>query len=324
MTKKKSKKILFITFDLSGYYDCILDELKMQYTDVDFYNLADYKNVPYVNLNQRLKSFYYKKVKKLKLKNFYKYNPIIQEIANKKYDLTLIVRPDLFFDSQLKVLRKNSTILLAYYHDSINNISRKKDVIHFFDKVYSYEKIDVKNYDLNFIPNFIYIKKTDKKKNITKPSFFTIISKDYRFNSLLKVASYLKNKNYDYKFLVHSNKKQPANDIIDFIQERKNNDQVLEYINQHSIIVDIHKFNIQDGLTFRVFESIFLEKKLITSNSDIKNYDFYNPNNIFIIEDFDAIDIPETFISSPYEKIPNKIYHKYHYSYWLKTILGTF
>ncbi|QNK78901.1 hypothetical protein [Winogradskyella undariae] len=323
MSKKKSKKILFITFDLSGYYDCILDELKEQYSDVDFYNLANYRNVPYNNLAQRVKSFYYKKFKGLKLKNFYKYNPIIEEVKNNTYDTTLIVRPDLFFDSQLKILKENSSKLLAYYHDSINNIPRKKEVIHFFDKVYSYEKIDVKDYNLNFIPNFIYIKDYNKE-DVINSSFFTIMSKDYRFYNLVKLANYLKNKPYDYNFLVHSDKPQPKHDTINFIQDRKNNNQVLEYINQSKIIVDIHKYGVQDGLTFRVFESLFFEKKLITSNSDIKNYDFYNPKNILVIEDFDNIDIPESFISEPYQKIPEAIYKKYHYSTWLKTVLGTF
>jgi len=321
MTDSKSKKILFITFDLSGYYDCIKDELEKQYKDVDYYNLADYKNLPYTGIAQRIKSFYYKKFKKLKIKNFYKYEPLIEEISNKKYDITLIVRPDLLFDSQLQVIRNNSKTLIAYYHDSINNIPRKKDVIHFFDKVYSYEKIDVENYNLSFIPNFIYID-DQKTKTVSGTSFFTIMSKDYRFDSLQLLAIYLKNKNYECEFLVHTDKKQAQNNYINFIHERKNNAQVLAYIQKHSIIVDIHKYGIQDGLTFRVFESLFFEKKLITSNLDIKNYDFYNPNNILVIEDFKSIDIPESFILTPYEKIPDEIYNKYHYSHWLKTILS--
>lgn len=320
MKKKQSKKILFITFDLSGYYDCIINELKLQYSDVDYYNLADYKNVPYTGFTQRAKSFYYKNFKGLKLKNFYKYNPIIEEVADKTYDITLIVRPDLFFDSQLKILKEISGTLLAYYHDSINNITRKKDVIHFFDKVYSYEKVDVKKYSLNFIPNFIYILDYNKK-DITSTSFFTIMSKDYRFNNLEKLSTYIKNKQYNYKFLVHSDKEQPKHETIQYIQDRKNNNQVLEYINQFKIIVDIHKYGIQDGLTFRVFESLFFKKKLITSNLDIKNYDFYNPNNIFIIEDFNSINIPDSFFQTPYTNIPIDVYNNYHYSNWLKTIL---
>jgi len=157
MAETKIKTILFITFDLSGYYECIHETLKSKYQSVDYYNLATYKNRPYKNGLQRLKSFYYKTFKNLKLKNYIKYNPIIEEISGKTYDVALIIRPDLFFDEQLKIIKKNSNHMVAYYHDSVNNILRKKDVISFFDKVYSYEKKDVKAYNLNFISNFIYL-----------------------------------------------------------------------------------------------------------------------------------------------------------------------
>ena len=47
-----------------------------------------------------------------------------------------------------------------------------------------------------------------------------------------------------------------------------------ENLKKSKIIVDIHKYGIQDGLTFRVFEAIGYHKKLITTNKDIKTYDF--------------------------------------------------
>jgi len=39
------KKILFITYDLSGYYDAIHDELNTQYKHVDYYNIASLKSI---------------------------------------------------------------------------------------------------------------------------------------------------------------------------------------------------------------------------------------------------------------------------------------
>lgn len=316
----KPTRALFITFDLSGYYDCIFEELKSHFNHVDYYNLADYKNQPYKNIRQRILSFYLKKTQKLKLKNFYKYNPVIEDISDKSYDVALIIRPDLFFDKQLKILRENSTRLIAYYHDSINNIPRKKDVIRFFDKVYSYEKKDVENHNLKFISNFIYLKDYNVKQ-VSHISLFTVISKDYRYKSLIRLAEYLKNRKFEYRFLVHSDKEQPKNEIIDFITTRKTNSEVLKEINSASIIVDIHKYGIQDGLTFRVFESLYFKRKLISSNKDIKNYEFYNPNNIHIIENFDNINIPDSFFNSPYEEISEDVFKKYHYSSWVKTIL---
>lgn len=318
----KNKSILFITFDLSGYYDCINDELKANFESVDYENTSklSYK---YTSVFQKFYSFLYKIFTGKKLKNYYKTQPIIEKYRHKKYDYILIIRPDIFFDSQLSDLKNMTSNFIAYYHDSINNITRKKDVIKYFDKVYSYEKKDVNEFNLNFITNFIYLKKNIPTVSNFDQDTFTIMSNDYRKNTLKKLAKYLNHKGISSKFLIHTNKKPNEDDkLITYINERKDNAQVLEYLRKSKIIIDIHKFGIQDGLTFRVFESLYLNKKLITTNTDIKNYDFYNPNNIRIIPPNEPITIPDTFFTSPYEKIPNDIYKNYLFSSWIKEILN--
>ena len=63
-------------------------------------------------------------------------------------------------------------------------------------------------------------------------------------------------------------------------------------------------------------EALFFEKKLITNNKDIKNYDFYNPSNIFILGENNIEDIKE-FINKPYEKVEQKIIDYYDFEQWL-------
>jgi hypothetical protein len=317
----KTKSILFITFDLSGYYDCINDELKSSFKNVDYENTSklDYK---YTSVFQKIYSFFFKIFTGEKLKNYYKVQPIIKKYRRKKYDYILIIRPDIFFDSQLLEFKKMTPNLIAYYHDSINNIPRKRDIIKYFDKVYSYEKKDVTENNLNFITNFIYLNKRIPKVSDFDQETFTIMSNDYRIKTLKALADYLNNKGISSKFLIHTHKKQNENDkLLTYIYSRKNNTQVLEYLRKSRIIIDIHKFGIQEGLTFRVFESLYLNKKLITTNSDIKNYDFYNPSNIRIIYPDESITIPDDFFTTPYEKIPDDIYEKYLFSNWIKEIL---
>ena len=318
----QNNRVLFITYDLSGYYNCIHEELKNRFKEVDYFNTIDkYK---YKNIFQRLYSLYFKTFTNKKIKNYYKLQPIIEQ-TDKKYDYIIIIRPDMFFESQLKVLRARTPNFIAYYHDSINNIPRKKDLIPFFDKVYSYEKVDVKNYNLLFLSNFIYL---DKDKNNTKEKTtknstgaFTIMAYDYRVQILKTLGHFFKENNYPYTFLIHSNKDR-NDEFITIIKDRKNNNEVLTYLNSADILVDIHKYNIQDGLTFRIFESLFFEKKLITTSEDIKTYDFYNPNNIHVIsENSKTLNIPKSFFTTPYEKLPNHIYNKYHYKTWLNTLL---
>lgn len=315
----KDKNILFITYDLSGYYNCIHEELIKQFANVDYYNMANLK-FKYKNAFQKTYSGIYKLITKKKLKNYYKLQPILNETQGKKYDYILIVRPDLFFDSQLKKLKNKTENFIAYYHDSINNITRKKEVIHFFDKVYSYEKKDVTDYNLEFIPNFIYLNSYSKNTNF-KYDLFTIMSCDYRMSLLNNLAKELQKNKISYQFLVQHDKPKKS-DLITYITTRKNNQEVLELINNSKILVDIHKYNTQQGLTFRVFESLFFNKKLITSNQDIKNYSFYNPNNILIIKEGEEISIPANFLNTAYTPVPKEIYLKHHHTTWISTVLN--
>ena len=72
-------------------------------------------------------------------------------------------------------------------------------------------------------------------------------------------------------------------------------------------------------MSFRIFEALALQKKIITSNLSIKQYDFYNPKSIFVL-DTDNINIPIEFIESPFYSIDNTIYEKYTIKNWVKTV----
>ncbi len=316
----EDKKILFITYDLSGYYEGVYQELIRQYRVVDFYNIAtlQYK---YTNFMQRAYSFFYKIATGEKLKNHYKYQGVIDQIAKKHYDIALIIRPDLFTHPQLQMLRKSCDNLIAYYHDSINHIPRKKKVLHYFDRIYCYEKRDVADYDLTFISNFIYWNE-DYPKQPKQFDAYSVMSYDYRFVTLKRVAQFLKNHNITFKFNVVTDKKV-TDELIHIDNKRITNAEIMDAISQSNIIVDIHKYGVQDGLTFRVFEAMGFKKKLITTNKDIKTYDFYNSNNIFVIEDVNEINIPDTFFQTPYEELPTAIFEKYTVKAWIDTIFKT-
>ena len=315
----ENKKLLFITYDLSGYYQAILEELQRQYSQVDFYNLTEIK-FKYKNPGQRIASFFYKTFAGKSLKNLYKYQALIGKIEKESYDIALIVRPDVFFDEQLSAIRKASRYLVAYYHDSVNNIKRKKDVIGFFDKVYSYEKKDVQDYGLAFLPNFIYFEPI-ALENPTGNTAFTVMSNDYRLEALRNIAAFLSRKNVDCHFFV-TNKQEREGCPVQNLCNRMDDKAVLAELKKTRYIVDVHKFGIQDGLTFRVFEALALQKKLITTNKDVRNYDFYNPINIAVIQDVLQVEIPQAFFDTGYEPVPKEILESYSAKAWVGKILA--
>jgi hypothetical protein len=72
----------------------------------------------------------------------------------------------------------------------------------------------------------------------------------------------------------------------------------------------------QKGSTLRPLEALSLKKKLLTNNKNVKDYDFYSPQNIFILGE-DNIDDIDTFINSEFEELPDEIIKKYDIATWL-------
>jgi hypothetical protein len=315
----ENSRALLITFDMSGYYDGVRRELQRRYDVVDYYNMAavSYK---YKSVFEKGYAFFLKLFTGRKLKNYLKYRSMIEAVSANRYDVALVVRPDLLFDSQIQSLRKTTSRFVTYYHDSINNIPRKKDVIHFFDKVWSYERKDAAAFDLGFTPNFIYFENAGEPLPVAWDGF-SVMSEDYRVKTLKNVARYFRNRGRSYRFYVADDKPHHDQDVT-YITRRMKNPEVIEHIKQSGIIVDIHKFGIQDGLTFRTFEAMGFEKKLVTTNRDIATYDFYDPQNIFIIEDHEKINIPDAFFDTPYRPIPPEIYSRYTIPSWLDRVLA--
>lgn len=77
---------------------------------------------------------------------------------------------------------------------------------------------------------------------------------------------------------------------------------------------------VQEGqadITWRTLEAQFYGRKLITNCHNVKNYDFYNPQNIFILGE-DSLDSLKNFISEPVQKIDENILRKYKLDGWLE------
>lgn len=92
-------------------------------------------------------------------------------------------------------------------------------------------------------------------------------------------------------------------------------DEVCQDIANSRSILEVNQYN-QKGCTLRALESLFFEKKLITNNTYIKDIDFYNPNNIFIIG-HDPWNKFKSFMNTPYDTSVNKYKKDYTIDQWL-------
>ena len=123
-----------------------------------------------------------------------------------------------------------------------------------------------------------------------------------------------------FLYLKFTDKRYFKTNISEFKFEQIDSNSV-NLINQESkAIVDIQHPN-QFGLTMRTIETIGSGKKLITTNKDIVNYDFYNPNNICVIDRENPV-VPLDFLKSDYQQLSEQIIKKYTLKQWVYDVLG--
>lgn len=77
---------------------------------------------------------------------------------------------------------------------------------------------------------------------------------------------------------------------------------------------------LQRGLTMRTFDALGARRKLVTTNAQIRNYDFFSDSNICVIDRQHAV-IPGDFFESPFKQIPPHIHRRYTLAGWVGEVL---
>src|SRR5690606_32532746 len=297
-------KITIVAFDLWGFNKKIADCLAQKGISVTFID-SNKIHFFYKNKSQRVKNFFSKTFLNKNIKKDYRKNTILNIIRELPLqDIILIVNPDHFHIKIVNELKTKTKKYIACNYDSLKRNPSPKNFDILFDKIYSFDILDVQQHSyLNLLNNFIYI----DKDFYTKPNnkMFMILSKSMERELILsKIADFLDAKGIsNYEFIVS----QPAlahkkfNKKILLTNQNIALAEVIQKSKNAEILIDLIRPN-QSGLSFRFFEAMALHKKVITNNKTIAEYDFYNPNNIVIIDE-NIQDIPDSFLNTPYEEV---------------------
>lgn len=315
------KKLLYIAPDHLDFYKVVKSGLE-KYSDYEVTMLIsnsfkfEYKTFGHKAMNFFSKLFLKKNIKTIK------FNEYFTEIINKydQFDVLLMNRADMFDAELLELVTKKSNFSIVNYWDSFEKINGQLETMKYFDICYSFDKNDCEKYNLIKNNNFYYI--TDATKTPEFDLFF-LGTFDSRFEKLKDIVQKIQKSNLKvHAKLFSKNKKtikKNTSKNISFISEIIPFPESYKYNQNTKILIDIAHEN-QIGLSFRPFEAMGLRKKLITTNSKILEYDFYNPNNIFIWDE-NTTEIPIFFLEKPYQEIPENIYKKYSLQNWVKEIL---
>lgn len=315
-------KITLISFDNWGFNEKIKIALEKENNIVNHIDFSKYK-YKYPSKFHKIFNFFYKILFRKNLKTEYYGKTIIDklETIKEKQDIILTLKGDFISPEYAYQIKNYTKKSIAFFNDNIKRYPKIPKVLPCFDEIYSFEKEDCRKYNLKFKTNFIYNfqekKIEDKKNNI---EVFNISTYGNRTDLFIKIGKNLKHQNIPYKFFIYDkNKKLKDNKFVESIQQTISLNEINNYIEKSNVLLDIHRKN-QNGLSFRVFESLGLHKKLITTNSDIKNYDFYNANNILIIDSKEP-KINVDFFKNPYTEIPKEILYNYQIKNWFNEFI---
>lgn len=95
--------------------------------------------------------------------------------------------------------------------------------------------------------------------------------------------------------------------------------EVLKYLGRTKAILHL-SCGCQSGVTMRIEESLIHEIKLVTDDIEIVKYDFYNPNNIFVIgvDDWDSLPY---FLATEYLHQESSFYDKAYFDDFVRTLI---
>lgn len=253
----------------------------------------------------------------------------------KKYDYVLITRPDNFNSKFLLEVSKASKNIIGYVWDSMSDDKYKKLIKtrSNFKYLYCYDQNSIINYPdlkLEYTTNFYYHTKDINLNLCNKNIFLSYIGNnlDARKELILKILQNIgitssSNKdNIDIALVERTLKMSSDINIFDnfkITNQKVATEEYLKILSNSFISLDlIPSFN--NGFSFRLFEASYTMTKLITTNQNAAQLQFYHPDNIFIYND-ETKHLLTDFTEKPYYNINSSLIEYYRIDNWLKRAL---
>lgn len=233
----------------------------------------------------------------------------------KEYDMVIVFDRIWSFSILKYIRKKNPTCkLIFWYWNKVNHMV--PDSIRKCCEVWSFDEEDCLKYNMKKNTQFYIPAKETEISRIEQDVYFIGKEKN-RLRDILDVVQQLKEKNIDVKCEILSNNLSvPENLRID---APRTYNEIIEEIKKSKCILDIG-ITEQSGITLRVLEALFYQKKLITNNINVLKLPFYCTNNIFILGKDDIENIKQ-FIEGKYDESYKQFINLYTVKKWIQNFI---
>lgn len=276
----------------------------------------------------RVKRKYYQK----RINAYYK--NILNMTSKDNFDFLFVNRGEVIPEFFLEIFKSKhkDCKLIFYTWDSIQNQSHPIKILKYFDRKFTFDHVDAINYNMDFRPLFYSdaYKNKINKSNLKYDLVFIGTAHSDRYilsQKILKWCDANNLKTYMFYFIqsrIVFLYKYFFDKSFQYINYKNlrfksvDTNEIIKIYLDSNVILDINHPN-QKGLTMRTFEAIGLQKKLITTNKEIKKYKFYNDSNVCVI-DRDNIIIDVNFFKNPYKPISDEMYNFCSLESWIDCI----
>lgn len=319
----KGKKILFFGIGFYDYESSIKKELEQQGAIVTFFLdrslwrrsglLNKISKLPFISIDRISKNYHAR---------------ILKNIAADSFDYVFVIKGDGLTDIFLSSLRKklSNARFIMYQWDSLNRVPSAVRQLKYFDKIFSFDRIDcLNNPTLYFRPLFFRdcgnLTASHEKYDMV---FIGWLHAD-RLPIIEKITEWAALKRLNTFFYLYTG-------IVTYLKNYKNNKsnflflrkmpykKALQINSSAKVILDF-PHQLQCGLTMRTIEAVGMGKKLITTNKDVVNYDFYGTENILVIDE-NLIGLHAGFFNKPYSQLPQSVVEYYKLSRWVSDVFS--
>lgn len=323
------KRVLFIAPMFFGYEKLIKAELELKGASVEYFNDRPdngFWTKALIRVDRRL----------LARKTDVYYRNIIESTCGETYDHILIVRGEAI---SIKLLRRLREIqpkarLSLYLWDSMHYNPNARKLLGEFDQVFSFDRSDVEqNMKLEFLPLF-YAREFERSAQWSDAPeydacFIGTIHTD-RYKVLEKVVNSLQARGrkvfvfcyypskllFRLRALMDPGFRRFGRKYVSFNGMKLS--AVVERIAQSRAVIDVNRPG-QLGLTMRTIEAVGAQRKLITTNADVVNYDLYQSRGVLLVDRQNPV-VDDEFLYRKELPFDSVLREQYSVSTWVDRI----
>ena len=204
--------------------------------------------------------------------------------------------------------------------DSVRNKKEEKNLIYAkkYCDCFTFDSLNARKYGIKYKNTVCPVPKVDDSKNSAQECDVYFVGLDRgRYEILNKYYENFLKIGLSCKFIVLRDRMSSAKEkTLRFSSKRISQGENYDNILAAKAVLDL-PVSEQSGLTQRPLEAIFLGRKVITDNQNIKNEKIYDERNIFVLSDENLGGLSD-FVSSPFHDVDAT---SYQIDEWIKEFI---